>query len=160
MGVDLSEFKIEISVGCASTARSEADGTIGLCAKFVNGGYTLNDQSSIIWHEAYHAGNDDPCSKEQHEVPPGTAYSNIPSDMEDYIRNDLYGGRIPDKEYQRAITMGYIMSPEYYRNEIATYQAEINNGINISPKYARERNFLLWRHQQNLKIAEQHYYNK
>ena len=159
MGVDLSEFKIEISVGCASSARTEADGTIGLCAKLVNGGYTLNDQSSIIWHEAYHARNDDPWSKKEREVPPGTGYSNIPPDIEDYIRNNLYGERLSDMAYKDEITVSRIKSPEYYRNEIAAYRAEMNNGINVSSAYARERSYLYWKHQQDLKIAEQ-YYNK
>ena len=88
----MSEFKIEISVGCASSV--QADGTIGLCAKLVNGGYTLNDQSSIIWHEAYHARNDDPWSKKEREVPPGTGYSNIPPDIKDCAGMNLYGERV------------------------------------------------------------------
>ena len=159
MGVDLSEFKIEISMGCASTARREADGTIGLCMKFVNGGYSLNDQSSIIWHEAYHVRNDDPCNMDEHKVPSGIGYSNIPSDIEDYIRNELHGGRISDQAYKDEITVSRIKSPVYYRNEVSAYQAEMNNGINVSSSYARERSFLYWKHQQDLKIAEQ-YYNK
>ena len=61
--------------------------------------------------------------------------------------------------YKDEITVSRIKSPEYYRNEIAAYRAEMNNGINVSSAYARERSYLYWKHQQDLKIAEQ-YYNK
>ena len=96
---------------------------------------------------------------DEHKVPSGIGYSNIPSDIEDYIRNELHGGRISDQAYKDEITVSRIKSPVYYRNEVSAYQAEMNNGINVSSSYARERSFLYWKHQQDLKIAEQ-YYNK
>lgn len=157
MGVDLNDYEIEIAVGCASNARVDKDGTIGICASFVNKGYTINDQASILWHEGYHVDNDKGYSTRSQQLPFNIVYSNIPADIENYIRNELYGERISDREYREEITMSSIYDPQYYRNEIAAYQAEMNNGINVSPAYAQERNYSYWKHQQNLKIAEQYY---
>jgi len=159
MGIDLNEYKIKIAVSCTTNARKEEDGTIGLCASFVTKGYGLNDQISIIWHEVYHLKNDKDCSMILEKLPSPITYSDIPVYIENYIKNDLYGEKIPDRTYIDEITISHIKSPEYYKNEIATYQAEMNNGINVSPAYAQERNYLYWKHQQDLKISEQ-YYNK
>lgn len=92
-------------------------------------------------------------------MPSAITYSDIPASIENYIRNDLHGGNFSDLYYNYEITKYEIKSPEYYRNEIAAYQAEMKNGLTVSPEYAREREYVYWRHQQDLKIAEQ-YYNK
>ena len=155
MGIDLSEFKLEIAIGCASSAQKYPGYSIGICIKFVNGGYTLNDQTSIIWHEIFHAKNDDPKTDMGYKpVTPPVSYSNIPPDIENYIR----AKSIDNNDYNYLITRENIQSPQYYRNEIAAYQAEIKNGISVSSSYAKERAYLLWEHQQNLQIAEEHFY--
>ena len=159
LGVDLNDYEIEIAVGCASNARVDKDGTIGICASFVNKGYTINDQASILWHEVYHVKNDKDYSLTEQKLTSPITYSNIPVDIANYIKNEAHGYVLSDQEYKQEITRSSISDPQYYRNEIAAYQAEMKNGINVSPAYAKEREYVYWRHQQNLKIAEQ-YYNK
>lgn len=159
LGIDLKNYKLKIAVGCASNARKERDGTIAICASFVNKGYTVNDQTSIIWHEVYHVKNDKDYSLTEQKLTSPITYSNIPVDIANYIKNEAHGYVLSDQEYKQEITRSSISDPQYYRNEIAAYQAEMKNGINVSPAYAKEREYVYWRHQQNLKIAEQ-YYNK
>lgn len=166
MGIDLENYKIEIVMSCATNARKEENGTIGICASFVNKGYELNDQTSIIWHEIFHFNNDKECSMNSQKLPSTIMYSNIPSYIEKYIVKDLYGGNISESEYkkvvsgweyQNLITAKTINAPEYYQNEINTYKAEIKNGISVSPAYAEERKFLLWKNEQLLAIAKKYY---
>lgn len=85
LGIDLNDYEIEIAVGCATAARKTADGTIGICASFINRGYTINNQASIIWHEIYHVDNDINCSLGEQKLPSAIGYTNIPPDMENYI---------------------------------------------------------------------------
>lgn len=159
MGIDLNDYKLEIAVHCASNVRVVEDGTIGICASFVNKGYTLDDQVSIIWHEIYHVNNDSDYSTSSQQLSFDIVYPDIPVDIENYIRNDLYGDRISDQEYQQEIKNSSILAPEYYKNEIAAYQAEMKNDLTVSTAYAMERKYVYWKHQQDLKIAEK-YYNK
>ena len=143
MGFDLNDYKLEIAVHCAINVRVGKDGTIGICASFVNKGYTLDDQVSIIWHEIYHVDNDKYSDLKSQKLPSPIAYSDIPVDIENYIRNNPYGDGfyISDQDYNDEITKSSILAPEYYRNEIAAYQAEMNNGLTVSPAYAREREY-------------------
>lgn len=157
LGIDLNGYKLKIAISCTTNARKEKDGTIGICASFVNKGYTVNDQTSIIWHEVYHAKNDKDYSLSSQQLPFDIVYSNIPVDIANYIKNDAYGYILSDQEYKQEIARSSIYDPQYYRNEIAAYQAEMKNGLNVSPAYAKEREYLYWKHQQDLKIAEQYY---
>lgn len=157
LGIDLNDYEIEIAVGCTSNARADRDGTIGICASFVNRGYTLNDQTSILWHEIYHVNNDKNCSLDEQRLPSAIMYPDIPAYIENYIRNEIPGVNIFEQGYKDEITNSTIKDPQYYKNEIAAYRAEMNNGINVSPAYAREREYVYWKHQQDLKIAEQYY---
>ena len=154
MGVDLNDYKLVIAEYCLVNVRIEKDGAIGICATFVNKGYTLNDQTSIIWHEVYHINNDEHSELKEQRLPSSITYSNIPASIENFLRNDLF---FSDDDYEREMRVITIKEPAYYRNEIAAYQAEMKNGLTVSPMYAREREYVYWKHQQDLKIAEQYY---
>jgi len=156
MGIDLNDYEIEIAVQCTSSARKEEDGTIGICASFVNRGYTLNDQTSIIWHEVYHVNNDKDSSLTPQKLPSAINYSDIPNFVEDFYKNEL---SYSDIEFKNEMRVFVINDPAYYKNEISAYEAEMNNGLIVSSAYEKERKSVYWKHQQDLKIAEQ-YYNK
>jgi hypothetical protein len=160
MGIDLSKYKLKIVTSCATNARKELDGTIGICAKFVSGGYTLNDQTSIMWHEIYHVENDQNYSMKETELTSPESYSNIPPEIVSYIKDVVLNGSMNmDEDYRMETSVTFIRDPQYYRNEIAAYEAEIRNGINASSSYVQERNYLLWVYRQKLIIANK-YYNK
>ena len=156
MGIDLNDYKLVIAEYCLVNVRIEKDGAIGICASFVNKGYTLNDQTSIIWHEVYHVNNDINCSLDKQRLPSAINYSDIPNFVEDFYKKEL---SYSDIDFKNEMRVFEINDPAYYKNEIAAYQAEMNNGFIVSSAYEKERKSVYWKHQQDLKIAEQ-YYNK
>ena len=76
-----------------------------------------------------------------------------------HFDSDSYMEQNNKRMHEATDPLYFVIEEKYYRNEIAAYRAEMNNGINVSSAYARERSYLYWKHQQDLKIAEQ-YYNK
>lgn len=156
MGIDLNDYKLVIAEYCLVNVRIEKDGAIGICASFVNKGYTLNDQTSIIWHEVYHVNNDINCSLDKQRLPSAINYSDIPNFVEDFYKKEL---SYSDIDFKNEMRVFEINDPAYYKNEISAYEAEMNNGFIVSSAYEKERKSVYWKHQQDLKIAEQ-YYNK
>ncbi len=157
-GIDLSEISIQIGTECSTTAHVVGT-TIELCSKFVNSGYSLDDQVSIIWHEIYHIRYDKTnFTKEVHSIPNPLPEILVPLSIQQYIMNNLYAGNIdPQLLYQDEITVKAVYHPQYYENEVAAYQAEIANNKTVSPQYAAERDYLLWLQQRRLDLAKKYY---
>jgi len=70
-------------------------------------------------YEIYHVDNEELKGLDEQKLPSAIGYTNIPPDMENYIRNDLYGDGVSGQYYVDEITVSTILSPDYYRNEIA-----------------------------------------
>ncbi|NDV60053.1 hypothetical protein D0T85_18345 [Bacteroides sp. 519] len=157
MGVDLNKYKIKFATNCYTNAIKEKDGTIGICQKFVYNGYTINDQVAIIWHEIYHVDNDKIVGDGQ-ILPSAIMIENVPSHIEHHIKTvelNFPGSSLED--YKGEISIKMLQSPQYYRNEIAAYKAEIATHKNVSSKYNQERAYVLWKHEQTLIISEKYY---
>jgi len=50
-----------------------------------------------------------------------------------------------------------VNDPVYYENEINVYNAEMDEITDVSQEYQDEREFLLWRHEETLEVANQYY---
>lgn len=132
-----------------TNARTFSDGTIELCTKAFR--YTYSDQSSIIWHEIYHINNEHSMEKEYKACPPFvlTVTEDIQPYFEILLKNEFDGfGTIEDYAREMLLEVNSTSSIEWYENEIETYKAELNNGIERSPEYEAELNFQLWKYEE------------
>lgn len=152
LGIDIDKYKIVInSEPCASHAAVLEDGTIIICTRALRE-LTSNDQASVIWHEIYHF---------EHKHNKGdktiTRFENtLVLKIDEKIR-PYYELMIKNQfgEYANTVGENTIMldelkqdahyPKEWYLNEIETYKAELNNGIERSEDYEAEMYYNLWK---------------
>ena len=152
IGIDLDKYKFKLNdSACGTNARVLNDGvTIELCTSAFS--YTNSDIASIIWHEIYHVEN-------QHN---GDWFSTkcdppLVLEVDNSILNDFNTvvdhkfdnwGTKEDFATETLLTEYALYPSEWYKNEIETYAAEQDNGIQRSSDYNAEVNFLLWKYQE------------
>src|SRR5690554_3218827 len=135
LGIDISGIPIEYTDWCGSNARYH-EGIIQICAKGLND-YDQNDLLSIVLHEAIHQRDDIPADMTLVSlVQPFDLHDSIPPEYDNFLRElNSYGDEFFESEYDRELTIGSVLSPEYYLNEINAYQKEIDMYSNVSAQY-------------------------
>ena len=147
---------------CTSNAKVEVDKETGrkkiiLCYEFFN--YEYQDQMSILYHEAYHCNHDEAWSSEtiMSLVPP--YYLQIPPEHVDYLLKYEFDGITNPMTFingdEGKITI--LLCPEYYKNEVNAYSAEIRLNPSVSEKYVLERLYMLWRQETLYDYSLKHY---
>jgi len=159
-GVNAYKYVIRINEEtCDTNARTLSDGTIEVCTKFFE--YNFDDQVSIIWHEIYHLEhNHNLDSKREQlgdasfELQPDKETMNFLAILINWEVKDITPGH---QEYIRQILLNdfllqtYKMPAQWYRNEIETHEAELNNGIVKSERYEALLKWQLWKFNEMLK---------
>ena len=158
VNIDISKYKIVQGTGqCPVNAQTLANNTIEICTEFYN--HKDNERASIIWHEIYHINNGhnqanstkSPCS-EIILVPTG----HILEGLNLYVEWRLDG--VKDSKQYDSLLKGekdFMCSefslrndPQWYLNEVKTYNAERDNGIEKLPYYEGLINFMQWKYEQ------------
>lgn len=158
MGIDISKYNIQVNADiCMSTARTLQDGTIEVCDMFFK--YNSKEQSSIIWHEIYHSTHGHNNTSSEYIPLSDTDWIHLTPDktISEYIdcflrwKNKDLGAQLDYflpglKDIE--LTQTSLRSEQWYKNEIETYTAELNNGIEKSDYYYAELQYMLWAHKQ------------
>lgn len=158
VNIDISKYKIVQGTGqCPVNAQTLANNTIEICTEFYN--HKDNERASIIWHEIYHINNGhnqanstkSPCS-EIILVPTG----HILEGLNHYVEWRLDG--VKDSKQYDSLLKGekdFMCSefslkndPQWYLNEVKTYNAERDNGIEKLPYYEGLIDFMQWKYEQ------------
>ena len=158
-GIDLSKYKIQKNKEmCISTARTLLDGTIEVCNNFFN--YKTQERASILWHEIYHCEHGH--NKTNNASSPCDFILKPNKDISDaldcYLKwycgqyaNEFLINATKDEElYVSSIKN----NPQWYKNEIETYKAELNNGFAKADYYQKEIEYQIWRNEELLKYVE------
>ena len=165
-GIDLSKYNIKKNTEtCSTNARTLLDGTIEICDNFF--AYKTPERASILWHEIYH-------SEHGHNR---TSNASSPCDIT-LIPNQSISDAIDCylKWYCGSAGTEYVINtiknedllhvtsikndPQWYKNEIETYNAELNNGFAKEANYQKEIEYQIWRDEELLKYIEQEKNNK
>lgn len=149
--IDISKYNIRLnSDGCATNARVLLDGTIEICTQALN--FTSSDMASILWHEIYHFDNE-----HYNTVKTGSScepfYLVLDNNISPYFETFLdykYDGFGTKEDYANEflLRVDWLASMDWYSNEIDTYRAELDNGIERSSTYDAEVHFMLWYYEQ------------
>ncbi len=157
-GIDLSKYKIQKNKDiCTTTARTLLDGTIEVCSNFFK--YKTPERASILWHEIYHCEHGHNNTNNASSPCDITLSPNqqILDAMDCYLKwtygayGDLTVNAIKNDELH--ITSIKIDS-QWYKNEIETYKAELNNGFAKEDYYQKEIEYQIWRNEELLKYIE------
>ncbi len=160
-GIDDVDIVLTESV-CTSNAKVEVDEETGrkkiiLCYKFFN--YENQDQMSILYHEAYHCNYDEAWSSKTgiSLVPP--YYLQIPPEHVDYLLKYEFAGVTNPMSFINGeeSKIENLLCPEYYKNEINAYSAEIRLNPSVSEKYVLERLYMLWKQETLYNYSLKHY---
>ena len=147
---------------CTSNAKVEIDEETGgkkiiLCYKFFN--YEYQDQMSILYHEAYHCNHDEAWSSETKMTLDSPYYLKIPQEHVDYLLKYEFDGITNPmgfiNDFEAKVTI--LLCPEYYKNEINAYKAEIGLNPSVSEKYVLERLYMLWKQETLYDYSLKHY---
>lgn len=160
-----SENIIESICGCRCNAQKK-DGKIEICQNFYQ--WELKDQYSILWHEIYHLRNDVPIIgkyqllQEVIQLTPNSlirGYLNqiALKEIEGLILPNTVKAQIIQSRMQDCLQVEYIYPPDYYKNEMNTYKAEIETNTDVSEYYAVTREFQYWLDQELYKISQKYY---
>ena len=144
-GIDLSKYKIQKNKDiCTTTARTLLDGTIEVCSNFFK--YKTPERASILWHEIYHCEHghnntnnaSSPCDL---ILKPNKDISDA---LDCYLKwyceqyaNELLINLIKNEELH---VYSIKDNPQWYKNEIETYKAELNNGFAKEDYYQKKSN--------------------
>ena len=158
-GIDLSKYKIQKNKDiCTTTARTLLDGTIEVCSNFFK--YKTPERASILWHEIYHCEHghnntnnaSSPCDL---ILKPNKDISDA---LDCYLKwyceqyaNELLINMAKDAELH---VYSIKNDPQWYKNEIETYKAELNNGFAKEDYYQKEIEYQIWRNEELLKYIE------
>ena len=142
-GIDLSKYKIQKNKDiCTTTARTLLDGTIEVCSNSFK--YKTPERASILWHEIYHCEHghnntnnvSSPCDL---ILKPNKEISDA---LDCYLKwyceqyaNELLINMAKDAELH---VYSIKNDPQWYKNEIETYKAELNNGFAKEDYYKKE----------------------
>ena len=161
-GIDVSQYKIRLNEEmCWSNARTLPDNTIEVCQEFFK--YSSNDQASIIWHEIYHVNhehNKEMTSSGGHislSMPPDEICLSFKTYLNWYykdISDEKARDDFIDSHLKGDLDVTDIRSSQWYHNEVETYQAEKNNGIEKSDYYEGMVDFLLWKYGELEKLTD------
>ena len=164
-GIDVSLYKIRLNEEmCWSNARTLPDNTIEVCQEFFN--YSSNDQASILWHEIYHINHGHNggmlltgksyCVS----MPSGAILEGVNAYI-DWVYKDLAnvpGVQLEDLKISHLNDMlneDNVRNFQWYANELETYQAEKDNGINKSDYYEGLIDFMLWKYEQLENVSKE-----
>ena len=158
-GIDLSKYKIQKNKDiCTTTARTLLDGTIEVCSNFFK--YKTPERASILWHEIYHCEHghnntnnaSSPCDL---ILKPNKDISDA---LDCYLKwyceqyaNELLINLIKNEELH---VYSIKDNPQWYKNEIETYKAELNKGFAKEESYQKEIEKQIWRNEELLKYIE------
>ena len=158
-GIDLSKYKIQKNKDiCTTTARTLLDGTIEVCSNSFK--YKTPERASILWHEIYHCEHghnntnnvSSPCDL---ILKPNKEISDA---LDCYLKwyceqyaNELLINMAKDAELH---VYSIKNDPQWYKNEIETYKAELNNGFAKEDYYQKEIEYQIWRNEELLKYIE------
>ena len=158
-GIDLSKYKIQKNKDiCTTTARTLLDGTIEVCSNFFK--YKTPERASILWHEIYHCehghnNTNDASSPCDLILKPNKDISDA---LDCYLKwyceqyaNELLINLIKNEELH---VYSIKDNPQWYKNEIETYKAELNNGFAKEDYYQKEIEYQIWRNEELLKYIE------
>lgn len=158
MGINIDSYLIQLNKDiCVTNARTLPTGVIEVCQMFF--GYNTADRSSIIWHEIYHINHHD-ITSEIYTMGPNITLSPDESAMKNLeIFYKWRYGNIDDYFFQELVNQELDIKTtrdkEWYKNEIETYTAELNNGIDKSAHYTAELQWMLWKFQELYKKVSQ-----
>ena len=131
--------------------------TIYVGGKFFK--YEYQDQMSILYHEAYHCNHDEAWSSKTQMLLDSPYNLQIPPEHVDYLLKYEFDGITNSmdfiNEYEAKITI--LLCPEYYKNEINAYKAEIGLNPSVSEKYVLERLYMLWKQETLYDYSLKHY---
>lgn len=157
-GIDLSKYKIQKNKDiCTSTARTLLDGTIEVCSNFFK--YKIPERASILWHEIYHCEHGHNNTNNASSPCDITLRPNqqVLDAMDCYLKwaYGAYGDFVINtiKNDELHITSIKVDS-QWYKNEIETYNAELNNGLAKEDYYQKEIEYQIWKNEELLKYAE------
>ena len=157
-GIDLSKYNIKRNKEtCSTNARTLLDGTIEICNNFF--AYKTPERASILWHEIYHCEHGHNNTNNASSPCDITLSPNqqILDAMDCYLKwtYGAYGDLIVNaiKNDELHITSIKIDS-QWYKNEIETYKAELNNGFAKEDYYQKEIEYQIWRNEELLKYVE------
>lgn len=162
-GINAYKFTIRINENtCDTNARTLSDGTIEVCTKFFE--YNFNDQVSIIWHEIYHIVNNHTLESKREKLGDASFKLQPSQEIMNYliilINWEIRDVALGHQEYVREtlledfLLQTYKMPIQWYKYEIETHEAEINNGIVKSERYEALLRWQLWKFKEILKTLE------
>ena len=157
-GINISSYTIRVNTDvCTSTARVLPDGTIEVCKEFFEF-ELMNDRASILWHEIYHLehGHLQEASTTGNsvtlEMPTGEVLDGLNAYLDWYYKDS----DIPEwnleflkESYINELLTEYnLKESSWYENEVTTYEAEKENGIDKSDYYEGLIDFQIWKYEQ------------
>ena len=114
---------------------------------------------SILYHEAYHCNYDEAWSSETKMTLDSPYYLKIPQEHVDYLLKYEFDGTTNPMDFingdEAKITT--LLCPEYYKNEINAYKAEIGLNPSVSEKYVLERLYMQWKQETLYNYSLKHY---
>ena len=133
------------------------DGTIEVCKEFFEF-ELMNDRASILWHEIYHLehGHLQEASTTGNsvtlEMPTGEVLDGLNAYLDWYYKDS----DIPEwnleflkESYINELLTEYnLKESSWYENEVTTYEAEKENGIDKSDYYEGLIDFQIWKYEQ------------
>ncbi len=161
LACNIDDVEIGLPTGaCTSNARVEIENgkkKIVLCHKFFELSY--QDQISVIYHEAYHCNYDEALSSKTVMSVNPSYYLQYPPEHVDYLLKYVFDGITNAMDFVNGdeAKIDALYCPEYYRNEINAYSAEIKLNPSVSEKYNLERSYMLWRQQTLYDYSLKHY---
>lgn len=150
LGCNIDTIPIALVTGCGSNARVIVDKETGkkrieICYKLFD--YEYEDQTSILYHEAYHCLHDKPLSNEDPMILDPPLLISMPIECENYLLKYVYFDCTNPQQFVAGDKIvSELYSPEYYQNEINAYKSERLVVPNVSTKYDAEREYMLWRY--------------
>lgn len=150
LGINVVKYTIRLNASaCGTNARTYPDGTIEVCEGFLK--HSIYDQASIVWHEIYHINNDH--NQIKNESTGGSTLTLVVDDgirvyFESYINSQCDQWTTKEELEKENLMINRFSSIQWYKNEVETYKAELNNGIKKSADYEAELHFMYWKFSQ------------
>ena len=163
LGVDLNSVKIELGTGRGANAWRDGNKII-IGYQFFENLSNEYDRTAVLIHEMKHIEYDDP-NVEIKKIPVSGVLANqetVPSFVKEYIDKiiERTGGVTSfgyDYDFETYVDYSELSSPIYYENELRAYEHEIEvcSDSLVTPEYALERRYKVWRYEQLLQKARE-----
>ena len=146
---------------CGANAKAY-NGEVIVGNNFFN--YDSSDQMSILWHEFYHLQYSHAQESDNIRLPQEFVLQpdeDLKQCLMNILRKKDEGFQFNNPTFEQYALDGelkhtVVHTPQWYRNEIETYKAEIQNSINKTNFYKCEIRWNLWKYEQLLRISERY----